>query len=238
MILQQRSVKKNNYLSLEQLIIINPGRSHTFTSTLTVTIVFFVILFAILVITISQHTNYGLRRTVYVKTTELKYARKTNEELDNIINTMAHDLKTPLTSILGFSQQVLERSLVDKLGKDDIKCLQKVYFSANYMKELIDSLLGFARVGTTRSNVEGIPLTDLIKDVRTQLHYEIVKRNAIVDIPKNMPVIKSDRIKLNQLFTNLISNAIKYVPKEREPKISIRFKESSDYYSVSISDNG
>jgi signal transduction histidine kinase len=206
--------------------------------TVTTILVFAVVILGLFFLFILYLRSLQLHQTIDVRTYQLKYTKKINEELDSIINTIAHDLKTPLTSVMGFSQQLLTKSLEQKKDEKDTKSLSKIYSNANYMKELIDSLLEFSRVGSKKNVIEDVSLKELIKEVELQMYYTIEKTNAIINTPKEMSTIRADKMKINQLFTNLISNAIKFVPKDRDPVIDIGFNETDEFYNISISDNG
>ncbi|MFC1855437.1 ATP-binding protein [Thermodesulfobacteriota bacterium] len=200
--------------------------------------VFAVIIFGFFLIFIFYLRNRNLTQAVDIQKYQLEYARSLNEELDSIITTMAHDLRTPLTSVMGFSQQVLEKSLRGPLDEKDSQNLSKVFFSANFMKDLIDSLLEYAKIGRSRNIIEDISLKDLFEEIKVQLHYNIESRDAVVNIPDKMPTIKADRIKTMQLFSNIISNAIKFVPENKVPLVDISFKEEGNHCIIYITDNG
>jgi signal transduction histidine kinase len=200
--------------------------------------VFAVILFGLFSLYIFYLRSRRLLHAVDIKTFELSYAKKINQELDSIINTIAHDLKSPLTSVMGFSQQIMMKALKQPLEKEDNQYISRIYFNANFMKELIDSLLEFARVGRVNSTISDVDLNRILQEVKVQLHYSIEKRNASVNIPNDLPIIAADKLKITQLFTNLLSNAIKFVPEEKAPKIDVTYNESHDYHNVSIADNG
>jgi signal transduction histidine kinase len=204
---------------------------------LMITAIFIVIFLGFSLIFIFYIRNLKLSQVVNIKTYQLEYAKEVNEELDSIINTIAHDLKTPLTSVMGFTD-LLVTSLKQKLEEGDKQYLSRIHFNANYMKDLIESLLEFARIGKAVSVIESISLNDIFKDVRVQLNYDIEKREAVINIPDNLPIVKTDKSKITRVFANLISNAIKFVPEDRTPQINVDFDEDDDFYNISVIDNG
>ena len=173
---------------------------------------------------------------VDIQALELEYAKKINEELDITINTMAHDLKTPLTSVLGFSHQMLEKSLSS--DSEDSNHLSKIYLNANYMRDLINSLMEFSRIGRAANFIEEIPLHEILSEVKLQLHYIIEQKDAVVNLADALPSINADKTKAIQLFLNLISNAIKFVPESRRPVVDVTCTDSGNRYEISVTDNG
>jgi signal transduction histidine kinase len=204
---------------------------------LTTASIFAVFLFGLFLALLLYLKNQKLLKTVDVKTYELEYSKAVNEELDSVIHTIAHDLKTPLTSVMGFSDVLLTTS-GDTLSENNNKYLLKIHYNANYMKNLIDSLLKFAKIGRTVNAFEKISLNDLFEDVQLQLNYMIGKHGAKINIANDLPTIKADKIKISQLFINIINNAIKFMPEDRTPEIDITCNETVRFYNILVSDNG
>jgi signal transduction histidine kinase len=205
---------------------------------LTSTALFAVFLFGFFLILIFYVRNKKLLDTVDIQTYQLDFARKTNRELDTIIQTIAHDLKSPLVSVMGFSDLLLENASKHNVTDEGVRLLSRVNINASYMKNLVDSLLEFARIGEISSNIEDISLKDVLKKAKAQLHYVIEERGAVVNIPKDLPIIHADRLKITQVFLNLISNAVKFVPKDKTPVVNITLDEDDEYYNISVIDNG
>lgn len=168
---------------------------------------------------------------------ELKKYIDSNLQLENFAYMASHDLKTPIRSIVSFTQ-LLERSLKDKLNEEEKDFIQFIINASRNMQDLIQALLNYSRANTTEREIEAIDLLDLLKQINMQLHPNIEEKKAHIEL-KNLPTrILADRIKLGQLFQNLLTNALKFTSPERNPIIEIACVEKTDYWEFSIEDNG
>ncbi len=189
-------------------------------------------------ITVFYLKNQKLLQNADMDAYQLELAYRSTKDLDSLINTLAHDLKNPLTSVIGFSDQLLLRLEERPLGRDDSHYLQRVSVNANYMKELINSLLEYSRVGRITNDISEVNLKNVFDDVKIHLHYQIYSRNVKLTIPDEMPIIQVDNLKIIQVFSNIISNAIKFVPEDKTPEVTIEVQEEQNSWHVSVTDNG
>lgn len=178
---------------------------------------------------------------------EKTYAlQQSNEELEHFAYIASHDLQEPLRKVRAFGDRlknVYEDQLDDR-GKDYLDRMQN---AAERMQILIDDLLKFSRVSRSDRNFEPVRLDKVLEDVIEDLEIEINKRKVELNCP-TLPMVNGDAAQLRQLFQNLISNAIKYTPTERTPKIDISCdemprdgrisSEEENCWRISISDNG
>ena len=175
----------------------------------------------------------------------------TNEELSAFTYIASHDLQEPLRK----TQLFISRILDDKelaLNERSKDYFNRIQISANRMQLLINDLLAYSRITETKESLSNINLNDIIQNVLLEptLIQTIEATNTTVNY-SNLPTIQGVSFQLEQLFTNLIINSIKYSDTNRSPVINIKCKliESTDvhderadptkkYYHISVSDNG
>jgi len=158
-----------------------------------------------------------------------------NRELDEYTYIVSHDLKAPLRSIQAFAE-FLSNDASSKLNEEEREYLLRVIRASKRMEELIEDLLMLSRVNRKFLEVELIDLNEMIKGIETDLEALIVEKGAKV-IYDDLPKIEGHRIWLQQLFSNLISNSLKF-NKSSTPKIRIGFEDHYDYYLFHVKDNG
>ncbi len=168
---------------------------------------------------------------------ELEKYIESNLQLENFAYIASHDLKAPLRTVLSFSQ-LIKRSSYDLLPTKDQNFLDIVIQSTNNMMLLIEDLLTFSRVNTKKVQLENIILEDLIETVTIDLTSEVNQKKATLNWHTNNVIFKADKVKMIQLFENLLRNAIKFTRKDIDPIVDIRLTESKSHYKFSISDNG
>lgn len=155
-----------------------------------------------------------------------------NRELSQFAYIVSHDLKAPLRGISHLSQWI-EEDLEDKLDADSRKNMSLLRNRVGRMNNFIDGLLEYARAGEEREKTE--------VDVR-QLLYEIIDAIAPppqfnIEIETQMPILYTEVLPLQQVFSNLISNGIKHHPRE-DGRIAISATQEENQYLFSIKDDG
>ncbi len=172
------------------------------------------------------------------KLTEAKVQlEKANEELDFNINSIIHDIKTPLVAIQGVIN-VVDYELHKNGDTTNDESMSKINNNIIHMFELLDSLLILTKVGRTKKHVERIDLVKEIRIIKGVLGHIIEEKNAIVEINGNLPMIYVDKALITQVFSNLISNAIKFSQKGVQPVVTISCEETGDWLNFSVQDNG
>jgi PAS domain S-box-containing protein len=174
---------------------------------------------------------------------------KQNSELTSFTYIASHDLQEPIRKIHTFSQMLLDRERA-QLTPTSIDYLNRISSSSVRMKQLVEAFLSYSRIGNASMTLETIDLNNLLKEVTNALSETILEKQAVLEID-SLPVIQGSTIQLQQLFINLIGNALKYSKPHVRPLIQIRAEkvpdtavgiqtgtEDSDYWHLSISDNG
>jgi len=155
---------------------------------------------------------------------------KSNQELDKFAYVVSHDLKAPIRGIHNVVNWI-EEDMGTELSPQMKEYLKIIPDRTKRMENLINGLLDYARI-REKSTPEQTDVAKLVKDIVE----DIVPRNFHVVI-ENLPVIYIQRLKLQQVFTNLISNAVKYNGRP-DGKITITGKELPNSYEFSVKDNG
>jgi signal transduction histidine kinase len=132
-----------------------------------------------------------------------------NQELDDFAYIASHDLKEPLRGIHNYASFLIE-DYADRLDDDGRAKLHTLTRLSRRMEELIDSLLHFSRVGRTELALEEIDLGEVVTAVAESLAVQLRERGAEVRIPLPLPTVRCDRVRVGEIFSNLISNAVKY----------------------------
>ena len=163
----------------------------------------------------------------------LEQVMKANEELTRFAYVMTHDLKTPLRGISTLTTW-LKNDNSEELSEDARTKLEQLDSRTQRMHNLIDGLLAYTRLISSYEKIETINLNELLQDVITHID----KPDSIkINIKKELPVIKCEKNRINQIFLHLIQNAIKFMDKA-DGRIEINFTERPKYWEFSLSDNG
>jgi signal transduction histidine kinase len=158
-----------------------------------------------------------------------------------ILTTSTHELKTPLTSIIGYVDRILMRQ--DSVGQLNVKqqrYLETVQKNAHRLKALVDELLDVSRIEAgilelTLLDLEvGPEVEDVVQSMRNQLSDKQIKLD--VAIPSDLPGIRADRLRFWQVISNLLSNACKYSP--AGSTVTVTASEKEGMIQIDIADTG
>jgi PAS domain S-box-containing protein len=158
---------------------------------------------------------------------------KRNTELDQFAYIVSHDLKAPLRAIANLSQW-LEEDLEACLTEDTRHQMNLLRGRVYRMEALINGLLEYSRVGRVRRELELVDIDELLAEVIDSL---APPPEFTINIMPEMPSLWTERLPLEQVFANLISNGIKHNPR-RDGQITISATPQADYYEFALSDNG
>ena len=163
---------------------------------------------------------------------------KKTEEVENFIHIISHDLKAPLVSIQGFTS-IIKTEMGSALSGTNLDYLNRIQSNAQQMNTLILDLLEFSRVGRMEDEKKPVDMTDLVKEIMAELKPEIDKHHIAIRFAPDLPELYGSRKRLNQVFTNLVTNAIKYMGPSDHPQINIGHSTNGAAMSTLwVKDNG
>lgn len=158
---------------------------------------------------------------------------RTLKELDGFAYSVSHDLKAPLRGI-GQVVDWLQEELADKLNDDQTENMDLMRARVGRMSDLIDGLLRSARLGRTGEVREMVNLQKLVADVVDSIQ---PPKSIAIEVEGVLPTISCVLIQIEQVFQNLISNAVRYMDKE-VGRVKIGARESSFEWTFFVEDNG
>lgn len=164
------------------------------------------------------------------------YLRESNEELDAFAHTVAHDLKGPLTHVIGFAEVL--KQFQDAMGPEEIdEHLETIAESGHRMLGIIDGLLGLASIRHAQVKLKYLELGPMAAKVLSNLAPMIQERDCEIETQAEWPPCWGDPVLVEQVLTNLTSNAIKYGG--RPPHIALGASTQSDgMVCLWVRDNG
>lgn len=163
---------------------------------------------------------------------------KTNQQLRTLTRTMAHDLRGPLRAIYAFGE-VLKIDFSQKLGERENDILTKMLRQSGQMAQIIDGLLSYLKLERVELQKEWIDVEAMVKEIWEDLQY-LRTTDDFELIFRDTPALWADFTFTKQIFTNLLSNAMKYRHEDRKSIIEVgAFKENDEnYFTYFIKDNG
>ena len=160
---------------------------------------------------------------------------RSNRELDSFAYAASHDLRAPLRGIANLAQWIEEDLLgTDQLKSDTREMLELMRGRMHRMEHLIEGLLQYSRAGRVHQAPESVNVGVLVRDVIDLLS---PPASVSIAVAKDMPTIETERLLLQQVFMNLIGNAIKHANRE-DAAVIVGWRRIGPYYEFSICDNG
>lgn len=161
---------------------------------------------------------------------------RSNYELEQFAHLASHDLQEPLRKLFFYSD-VLKKKYADKVDEAGAGMLNNMVRAAGRMKELITDLLTYSQIQKQKMNFEWVDLNEVMTEVVRDLEVVIREKQATLDIPA-LPKVYGNSVRLRQLFTNLISNALKYSRADNAPQISVMVETDERSVVIRVKDNG
>jgi len=179
-----------------------------------------------------------------------------HKELESVLYAASHDLKSPLVNIQGFGHELLEscnlvRSVLSGekkgakaektvdtiLNKDIPESLEFILTSTKKMDSLLSGLLDVCRLNTAAVNIGLIDMNEMMAEVVASMEYQIANTGTKVEI-ENLPACLGDPSQINRVFTNLLTNALKFLSPERPGRIRIHAGSRRNQSIYCVEDNG
>ncbi len=178
-----------------------------------------------------------MRKRLKESTEEKMVAEKENRAL---ISNIAHDLKTPITAVKGYSEGILD-GVADTPEKQE-RYIRTIYNKANEMDRLLNELTLYSKIDTNRIpyNFKKINVSDYFNDCIEEIGLDLETRGiglTYFNYADEDIVIIADPEQLMRVVNNIVTNAIKYMDKQKG-QINVRIKDVGDFIQVEIEDNG
>lgn len=202
-----------------------------------------------------QRSEEELEKKVAERTTELAHAneelKRSNQNLEEFAYAASHDLKEPIRKIQFFADRLKDR-LSSKLGDEDRRYFERMELGAKRMATLIDDLLLYSHVSNGTTDQELVDLNQIVSFVIDDLELHIEEKGARVSVG-TLPAVKGHSRQLQQLFDNLVANALKYSRPGIVPEIVIATSkvtggetplhlnaaaENKTFHLIEVRDNG
>ena len=172
-----------------------------------------------------------LEHKVFERTVSLQ---RTVNDLEAFSYSISHDLRSPLRAMLGYSRALLED--FPNLPALVVDYLQKVARSAERLDHLVQDLLEFSRMSHDEEAVAPVDLDRLLRDIVQQ--YPNFQGDLDILIDGKLPVVLGHETALTQVVSNLLANAVKFVPPDRRPEVKVKAEVAEHVVRVEFIDNG
>ena len=200
--------------------------------------------------------NTNLEGAVRVRTADLQRA---NEEIQRFAYIVSHDLRSPLVNVMGFTAELdganwQIANLVDQVEKANPELITEqvklaaledlpeaigfIRSSTQKMDRLISAILDLSRQGRRVLSPEHLPMNRIVGDIADSLTTVTEARGANISIEGDLPDLNHDRLVIEQIFSNLIENATKYLQPDRPGQIVVRGSRQGSRAIYEVEDNG
>lgn len=156
-----------------------------------------------------------------------------NADLDSFAHDAAHDLKSPLRTMMAFSELASDAVGADHAARP---FLARIEQGSARMSQMVDGLLRMASAGRDALAIRPIEIEPILQHVRHDLHYEIEEAQATFEVD-DLDTVMADPTALGVILTNLIANSVKY-RSEPTPRITISSTRTDEHVTITVSDNG
>ncbi len=184
---------------------------------------------------LQEEVVYAINRQANEIRTLNEKLKQAYDELDTFTFTISHDLRTPLSTIINYSELLLVSN--NTLDDDARRLLDKVIGGAGKMNFLIKEVLNYSQIGRTEVQYRPIDMRSLLYDLKQDLLVALKPQNLLLTI-ENTPPLQGDPTMISQVFTNLLHNAIKYSSKSNPALVTVNGYETSAETVYTVKDNG
>lgn len=168
---------------------------------------------------------------------EQRALRKANEELEHCVNALAHDLRSPLVALLGFSR-LLRQDYAELLDASGLHFLDRIEQAGVTMESLIHDLLELSRIETPAPKPSRVDCRGVLVQLAAEFKPRLEDAGIELVFPDAPPPIRCDRTRLYQVVSNLIGNAMEHMGEVAQPRIEVEVLEGEAADEIVVSDNG
>ena len=148
----------------------------------------------------------------------------------------SHDLQAPLRTFEGYARWLVD-DYGEVLGDAGRQLCEEIIDDALHMKKLLDSLLEYSRIGRIHTQAVSVDVRRVLVRVLHDLQLEVNDTGADVQLPDSLPTVMYSEVRLGQIFSNLISNALKFT-NGGAPRVTVACEDQKRYYRFAVSDDG
>jgi signal transduction histidine kinase len=160
-----------------------------------------------------------------------------NQEIQAFAYALAHDMRAPLRIISNFAQ-IVEQDYSSVLDTEGRHFIDNIIHASSQMDRLINDLLNYTRIEHRNVRYKPIALAHVLQKLEADLALRITEMGASIVIADNLPVVSGDGTLINQIFINLLDNALTYRQPGVPTQITVGCRKESGYVVISVADNG
>lgn len=182
----------------------------------------------------TQSKLQELEKELAARNADLAEAR---QQLESFVYSASHDLRAPLRAVKGFTLALREDygHLFNEQGKD---YSQRIVDGTERMEQMLSALLTYSRVGRGDMPLVTINLEEYLPKLGQQWASDVEARGAQLEIARPLPAVTGHPLLIEQALTQLISNALKFVPSGAAPRVQLQTEESNGVVRIKVADNG
>jgi PAS domain S-box-containing protein len=184
-----------------------------------------------------SYSPAGIIESFVGKIADITGRKKLDQLKDEFIGLVSHELRTPLTVITGAVNTVLTEGA--RLSPEEKhQLLQDAALETDSLTHLLGNLLELSRVQANRLllHAEAVSVTRVIQDTVEEIKRQSSAHQFILDLPKTLPTVYADQLRLERILYNLLDNAVKYSPQGGEVRVFVKPRE--EHLVIGISDQG
>jgi len=166
-----------------------------------------------------------------------KALEQKNAELEHCVHSLAHDLRSPLVALLGFSR-LLRQDYGNQLDDTGLHFIDRIEQAGRTMEELIHDLLEFSRIGQGSEHRSMVDPRAVLLQIAAEMKPRLEAAGMELEFPNRPPLIYCDRTRLYQVFSNLVGNAIDHMGSCEDRVISVDVWDERDGHRVAVRDRG
>ena len=182
---------------------------------------------------------------------------RANDEIQRFAYIVSHDLRSPLVNIMGFTSELeaglaavrahvgelsddlpANREVKDAIESDMPEAIAFIRASTGRMDSLINAILKMSREGNRQLTAQDVDMRTLLEAAADSVRHQVADAGGEIRVETPLPAIRSDRLALEQIFGNLIDNAVKYLDEARSPEIVVRGRPIRTGVEFEVQDNG
>lgn len=187
--------------------------------------------------TAREHSEREIQRLNVELQHRVSALLEVNRELESFNYSISHDLRAPLRSMQSFSQALLEDS-ESKLSAEAVDFVGRIIRSGKYMDTLLQDLLTYSRLARAEIDPATVDLDTALREVLNQLHKDIKDKGAKIEVISPLGEVTGHLPTIKQILSNLIGNALKFVPPAVAPQLRISSDSLKQRVRVIVQDNG